>query len=227
MLRTRIATTRQFAALLAAHGAVLSSSAVLMSGALLLAMLPACASARVFRLNPGEEPERYRVVCRDASRMCERRAKEVCEGDYTVLRKEMSEPEIEEVDQSDLSSSGPSEGIVGWRGEMVVLCGSVPPPLKLERSAELATGAAEAPASSSTAASPSAAASSSTAGPPEPVRVCVPGATQACLGPGACSGAQACLRDASGYGPCDCGNSPVNVAPAVPTASSATSPSQL
>jgi hypothetical protein len=35
-------------------------------------------------------------------------------------------------------------------------------------------------------------------------RVCIPGATQACLGPGACPGAQACRDDASGYLPCDC-----------------------
>jgi hypothetical protein len=36
--------------------------------------------------------------------------------------------------------------------------------------------------------------------------VCVPGATQACLGPGACQGAQACRDDGSGYGSCDCGS---------------------
>src|SRR4051812_16504793 len=36
-------------------------------------------------------------------------------------------------------------------------------------------------------------------------RVCVPGSTQACLGPGACPGAQACRDDASGFLPCDCG----------------------
>jgi len=41
--------------------------------------------------------------------------------------------------------------------------------------------------------------------PAAPPRVCVPGATQACLGPGACSGAQACRDDVSGYLPCDCG----------------------
>ena len=38
-----------------------------------------------------------------------------------------------------------------------------------------------------------------------PERVCVPGATQACLGSGACQGAQACRDDASGFLPCDCG----------------------
>lgn len=33
---------------------------------------------------------------------------------------------------------------------------------------------------------------------------CTPGSTQACVGPGACAGGQACLAG-SGWGPCDCG----------------------
>ena len=37
------------------------------------------------------------------------------------------------------------------------------------------------------------------------VRTCVPGATQACVGPAGCSGGQACLPDGSGFGACDCG----------------------
>ncbi len=46
--------------------------------------------------------------------------------------------------------------------------------------------------------------------PPVPVGVarapsCVPGATQACVGPAGCSGGQACRADGAGYGPCDCG----------------------
>jgi hypothetical protein len=34
---------------------------------------------------------------------------------------------------------------------------------------------------------------------------CTPGATQPCLGPGACAGAQACRADGSGFTACDCG----------------------
>lgn len=34
---------------------------------------------------------------------------------------------------------------------------------------------------------------------------CVPGATQECVGPGACKGAQACMSDGSGWGACACG----------------------
>jgi hypothetical protein len=37
-------------------------------------------------------------------------------------------------------------------------------------------------------------------------RVCTPGATQACVGPGACSGGQVCLDSGKAYGACDCGD---------------------
>jgi hypothetical protein len=40
---------------------------------------------------------------------------------------------------------------------------------------------------------------------PPPPRVCVPGASRACVGPGGCNGGQACRPDGSGFGPCDCG----------------------
>lgn len=40
---------------------------------------------------------------------------------------------------------------------------------------------------------------------PAPAHACVPGATQSCVGAGACAGGQACLADGSGFGPCDCG----------------------
>jgi hypothetical protein len=43
--------------------------------------------------------------------------------------------------------------------------------------------------------------------PTAPPRACVPGATQSCVGPGACAGGQACLPDGSGFAACDCGKS--------------------
>lgn len=39
-------------------------------------------------------------------------------------------------------------------------------------------------------------------------RACFPGATQHCLGPGACRGAQACNKDGSAFSDCDCGTEP-------------------
>jgi hypothetical protein len=52
---------------------------------------------------------------------------------------------------------------------------------------------------------PTPAASPALPAAPVPTPLCVPGATQACLGPGACQGAQACRDDATGFLPCDCG----------------------
>lgn len=43
------------------------------------------------------------------------------------------------------------------------------------------------------------------AAPKAPPGVCTPGASQACVGPGGCTGGQACLPDGSALGPCDCG----------------------
>ena len=43
------------------------------------------------------------------------------------------------------------------------------------------------------------------AAPAPAARVCVPGATQACVGPAACAGGQACLPDGSGFEQCNCG----------------------
>jgi hypothetical protein len=37
---------------------------------------------------------------------------------------------------------------------------------------------------------------------------CTPGATQRCVGAGACAGGQACLADGLGYAACDCGTTP-------------------
>jgi hypothetical protein len=51
--------------------------------------------------------------------------------------------------------------------------------------------------------------------PPVPVtHVCVPGATQACIGAGGCAGGQACAPDGSRFGPCDCGAPPPAAVPA-------------
>ncbi|HEY2903636.1 MAG TPA: hypothetical protein VGL59_23835 [Polyangia bacterium] len=43
---------------------------------------------------------------------------------------------------------------------------------------------------------------------PATTQICAPGATQICVGPGACKGGQACLPDGSGFAPCDCGATP-------------------
>jgi hypothetical protein len=59
-----------------------------------------------------------------------------------------------------------------------------------------------------------------------PPQVCVPNATQECVGPGACKGGQSCLPDGTGFTECDCGKkkkkpaggakAPAATAPAAP-----------
>jgi hypothetical protein len=46
------------------------------------------------------------------------------------------------------------------------------------------------------------------AAPLPPPRACVPGATQACVGPAGCSGGQVCAPDGSQFQACDCGPAP-------------------
>jgi hypothetical protein len=54
--------------------------------------------------------------------------------------------------------------------------------------------------------------------PPEkaPPLACVPGSTQACIGPGACHGGQACAPDGSRYETCDCSKPSAPAAADVP-----------
>lgn len=52
--------------------------------------------------------------------------------------------------------------------------------------------------------------------PAPPSRSCVPGSTQACVGPGGCHGGQSCDADGSRYAPCDCGPSPAAPTPPTP-----------
>jgi hypothetical protein len=65
---------------------------------------------------------------------------------------------------------------------------------------------------------PSAAAPAPAAPRPQ---VCQPGATQVCVGTGACQGGQQCLPDGSGFGACDCGSQP---APTIPPENPASPP---
>jgi hypothetical protein len=109
------------------------------------------------------------------------------------------------VKDSDLSSTGPAKGQGQWEGELTVQCGRLLPPLTLERPAESEPLPAPVPVEPG----------APTSVPGE--RLCIPGTTQACLGPGACSGAQSCLESGAGFGPCDCGPNPAGApTPAAP-----------
>lgn len=168
-----------------------------------LAAVGCATSSHAFRLNPEQEPEQYRVTCKKRFYYCEGEAKEQCGGEYQVLSRFSNRPEQTLVKDSDLSSTGPAKGQALWEGELTVQCGRELPPLELKRPAPEAEPLPPPPPGAPAAV------------PGE--RVCIPGTTQACLGPGACSGAQSCLDSGAGFGPCDCGSSPTdNPTPATP-----------
>lgn len=187
------------------------------------------ATAHAFRLNPEVEPEQYRVTCKKRFYFCEKEARAQCEGEYQELSRFSNQPEQTLVKDSDLSSTGPAKGQANWEGELTVECGRLLPPLRLNRPTE--PGAA--PVASTEPFAPGAPKAAPSEPPPASAeRVCVPGVTQACLGPGACNGAQACLESGQGFGPCDCGTpagaatSPSSTVPVTPvsTAPVSTSP---
>lgn len=167
-------------------------------------------SADVTRLDPEQHPGRYRIVCDGSFRPCEAEAGRICEHEYVELSRQSNREELPEVQGAMASSTGPSHGLVDFRGELVIQCGRLQQPIRLVRTPAPRPEATAAPAPMP-AEPPPPAGSAASAVPSE--RVCVPGVTQACLGPGACSGAQSCLDTGLGFGSCDCGAVPAQPAP--------------
>jgi hypothetical protein len=158
---------------------------------------PACSgSARAVRLPvPAGSPEVFRISCDKRISACRDKAEEVCAGSYDVLETTGASIEPERVSSAPgPRSTGPRYQQAKWLGQMVITCGE---PRVADAAAEQSPTKSAEPASSAQ---------------PAPLlaneQACVPGVTQACLGPGACRGAQACLVDGRGYGACDCGSSP-------------------
>jgi len=173
-------------------------------GCLLSAALAAggCSrDARAVRLpatTPGDEI--YRITCEDEIDECRAEAREVCAGAYEELEATGAPVEPRRVTSAPgPSSTGPRYQRKKWIGQMVIACGTGAP-----RAA--AGGEDGSPPISVVPAAPATRASG-------PERLCVPGVTQECLGPAACRGAQACLPDGNGFGPCDCGNGAPRAAP--------------
>lgn len=139
----------------------------------------------------------WEVKCEDQVDRCVREAQRVC-GDepYHVI----SGKKEEEVYGGQ---TGYQVGVDVHTLEF--RCGADPAVWKLERKEE--------PAS----VEPKAAAAPSTK------KLCTPGSTQRCVGPGACEGGQSCNAEGTGYSPCDCGAPSPEVPPAstAPPASSA------
>jgi hypothetical protein len=148
-------------------------------------------SVRLQAYSPSDEI--FRISCERDIQACRDEANELCAGRYQVLEATGAPVEPERVSSAPgPRTTGPRYQRPKWVGQMVVACG-------------------EAPASA--AADPTSASPRAPAAPVAlaPDRLCIPGLTQECLGPAACRGAQACLPDGDGYGPCDCGNASTSV----------------
>lgn len=164
-----------------------------------LCLLGACSSgARSVRL-PALSPsdEIYRISCEDSIQACRDEASEVCGGRYEVLESTGAPIQPPRVTSAPgPRSTGPRYQRLKWVGRMVIACGraTAPPTAGVGSAPGPETHATTEPALA-------------------PDRLCIPGATQECLGPGACRGAQACLADGNGYGPCDCGNASTRAQP--------------
>ncbi|HEY2728843.1 MAG TPA: hypothetical protein VGK52_02815 [Polyangia bacterium] len=152
-------------------------------GAFALA-LAGCATARVSAERRPDGSEHLR--CRTALPACLVEAERLCEGrHYIVLRA---------LDEHDHRGSQLYDDV--RTSEAIVRCG---PPMAWPPGVEPMALPAE------TGAGPPAPPPSASAPSPAPPRACVPGSTQACVGPAGCQGGQACLADGAGFGPCDCG----------------------
>lgn len=148
----------------------------------LVSSLSACSgqTGRPSRLSDGG----YSLSCKGPLSDCLRHAERICrDKGYSVA-------EARDVRERLGGESGQSQVVI-QKSDATIYCGDRAPkePIRLVREPEAPPSAAPAPAPA-----------------PAAPRVCVPGATQACVGPGGCSGGQACSADGTRYADCNCGS---------------------
>ena len=191
--------------------------------ALLAPLLGACASTTAFHSEPLGDGA-YKLKCDGPLPACLRRAEDVCKGNpYEVMKaRDQRDRYGAEVGQGGQVEIRTSEAIVrcGQRGK-------APPPTTAQFEDQPETfrlRRKDAVPEDRPAVDPSL-----TSKPVEPAptalpqRACIPGSTQACIGPGKCEGGQSCLPEGNGFGPCDCGTLgvPMGIPPATPLGSAA------
>lgn len=129
----------------------------------------------------------WRLECKSSMAACASRAEDVCSDKGFVVLSGRSSREL----------YGPEGEQVGAdRAELLIRCGG-----EEEKSSSLpAQEPGWALKRKAGAGAPVASANRGAA-----KQACVPGATQRCVGPGACEGGQICSADGLSFGPCDCG----------------------
>jgi len=128
----------------------------------------------------------YSLSCKGPLSDCLHHAERLCKDDgYTVA-------DARDVREFVGHESGQSHVLI-QKSDATIYCGTHAPrtPIELKRE----------PAPAAPAPSPAPAA----VPPPKPAPTCVPGSTQACVGPAGCAGGQACNATGTGYDPCNCG----------------------
>lgn len=136
----------------------------------------------------------YSLSCKGPLSDCLHHAERLCKDrGYTVQ-------EARDLHERLGAESGQSQVVI-QRSDATIYCGDSAPkePIRLVREPEATPAATTKPAAAA----------------PAAPRVCVPGATQACVGPGGCSGGQACAADGTRYGDCNCGSATAPSSPAV------------
>jgi len=137
----------------------------------------------------------YALFCKSPLSDCLRHAEHVCKDEgYTVT-------EARDVRELLGHESGQSQVLIE-KSDATIYCGTHSPraPIRLTR-------AAEPPSETVVSAAPgSKPAVTPEAKPAAPAAVCVPGASQACIGPAGCSGGQTCAADGTHFEACDCGS---------------------
>lgn len=178
----------------------------------LLAALAACSNVR--QLPNGA----YRVQCQDYLEECRQEAENHCLGHGGV-----SEVSTREYDKL-YGTEGHERGVLV--SEVVFYCGDdaprapIPLPPRPSASASADPGAVTGPSVDPGLVAPAEAAP---AGPRK--RICIPGTTQMCVGPGACVGGQVCAVDGLAWGACDCGPTPAGSVAPKPIGAAAAAPS--
>ncbi len=137
----------------------------------------ACAGSHAKQLPDGS----YAIEC-DAQKVCLDRAERQCgPSGYTIIGGE----------HGTKLGGGPGDQKLVQRDQLHIRCKPDPLGQSLEGAQPTPQSVENPPAT----ATPVAVKTS----------ICRPGETQNCVGPGACTGGQACNSDGSGFGPCDCG----------------------
>lgn len=140
----------------------------------------------------------YSLSCRGPLADCLRHAERLCRDQgYAVT-------EARDVREILGHEQGQSRVLIE-RSDATIYCGDAKPreAIRLSRETAPPTTATTTPSAPTPSAAP-------------PPRACVPGVTQACVGPGGCTGGQACADDGTRFEPCNCGAAAPGSSPTTP-----------